>query len=56
MLADAGLTESQRAEQLKQLDGVATVLARTAARDTSLLQLLAEDARVSDAARELKAT
>ena len=39
-----------RAEQLKRLDGVATILAKTAARDTSLLELLAEDAVVSDAA------
>jgi len=44
-----------RAEQLKRLDGVATILATTAARDTSLLKLLAEDAKVSDAAREYKA-
>jgi hypothetical protein len=35
---------------------VATLLARTAARDTSLLALLAEDARVSDAARAFKVT
>jgi hypothetical protein len=56
VLAEDGLTESRRAQQLKRLDGVATVLARTAARDTSLLELLAEDARVSDAARAFKAT
>ncbi len=54
--ADGALTESRRTEQLKRLDGVATLLARTAARDTSLLELLAEDARVSDAARAYKAT
>ena len=30
-------TEAQRAEQLKRLDGIATILAKTAARDTSLL-------------------
>ena len=47
-------TEAQRAEQLKRLDGVATILAKTAARDTSLLALLAEDAVVSDAAATLK--
>ena len=46
--ADEELTEARRAEQLKRLDGVATILAKTAARDTSLLQLLAEDAEVSD--------
>ena len=54
--ADAGLNDSQRVKQLKQLDGVGTLLARTAARDTSLLNLLAEDARVSDSARAFKAT
>jgi hypothetical protein len=51
---DETSTEPQRAEQLKRLDGVATILAKTAARDTSLLALLAEDAEVSDAARLLK--
>ena len=56
VMADGGPTESRRAKQLKRLDGVATLLARTAARDTSLLKLLAEDARVSDAARAFKAT
>lgn len=53
--ADDSLTTSKRAEELKRLDGVATMLAKTAARDTSLLALLADDARVSDAARALKA-
>jgi hypothetical protein len=46
--------EADRTEQLKRLDGVATILAKTAARDTSLLSLLADDAVVSDAARSLK--
>jgi superfamily II DNA or RNA helicase len=54
--ADGELSESQRAQQLKRLDGVGTLLARIAARDTSLLELLAEDAKVSDAARTFKAT
>ncbi len=52
--ADEDSTEAQRNAQLKRLDGVATILAKTAARDTSLLVLLAEDAVVSDAARSLK--
>lgn len=56
VMGDATLTQGRRAEQLKRLDGVATQLARIAARDTSLLELLAEDARVSDAARAYKAT
>ncbi|RLV49817.1 DEAD/DEAH box helicase [Nocardioides mangrovicus] len=54
MKVDPDLSEAQRAEQLKRLDGVATILAKTATRDTSLLMLLAEDAEVSDAARALK--
>ncbi|MBC7519215.1 MAG: DEAD/DEAH box helicase [Microbacteriaceae bacterium] len=51
---DATMTEPERAELLKRLDGVATILAKTAARDTSLIQLLAEEAGVSDAAKLLR--
>ncbi|MFS0700716.1 DEAD/DEAH box helicase [Cellulomonas sp. 179-A 4D5 NHS] len=54
--ADTALTEAKRTQELKRLDGVATMLAKTAARDTSLLALLAEDAKVTDAARAFKAT
>jgi hypothetical protein len=50
----AGGSDSRRAEQLKRLDGIATILATTAVRDTGLMALLAEDADVSDAARSLK--
>jgi hypothetical protein len=46
--------EAHRSEQLRRLDGVATILAKAAAREPSLLALLAEDAVVSDAARALK--
>jgi hypothetical protein len=52
--ADRDCTEAQRAEQLKRLDGIATILAKTASRDTSLLTLLAEDATVSESARDLR--
>ena len=52
--ADGASSEAHKAEQLKRLDGVATILAKTAARDPSLLSLLAEDADVSDAAKDLK--
>jgi superfamily II DNA or RNA helicase len=52
--ADAASTEAQRTKQLKRLDGVATILARTAALDTSLLILLAEDAVLSPEGRALK--
>jgi SNF2 family DNA or RNA helicase len=54
--ADTALTTAQRDHELKRLDGVATLLAKIAARDTSLLTLLADDARVSDTARAYKAT
>ncbi len=52
--AATDISESQRAEQLKRLDGIATILAKTTARDTTLLALLAEDATVGDAARSMK--
>ncbi|MGY2066025.1 DEAD/DEAH box helicase [Blastococcus sp. SYSU DS0619] len=51
---DATVSESHRAEQLKRLDGVATILATTAVRDAGLLALLSEDAVTSDAARALR--
>jgi superfamily II DNA or RNA helicase len=47
------LNESRRTEQLKRIDGIATALARTAARNGSLLALLAEDAPLLDGARTL---
>ncbi|MCU1513765.1 MAG: helicase, partial [Microbacteriaceae bacterium] len=51
---DKELGDSERAETLKRLDGVATILAKTAARDTSLIQLLAEETAVTDAARTMR--
>src|SRR5581483_8262870 len=47
-------SDSRRAEQLKRLDGIATILATTAVQDAGLMALLAEDSDVSDAARSLK--
>jgi hypothetical protein len=52
--AEETSSHTRRAEQLKRLDGVATILAKTAVRDPALLALLAGDAVVSDAARSLK--
>ena len=52
--ADASSSEASRNEQLKRLDGVATILAKTAARDTSLLMLLGEEAEVTDSAKALR--
>ena len=45
--------DARRSAMLKRLDGIALVLAQTATRDTSLLELLAEDAVLSDGARAL---
>ncbi len=52
--SDASATDTYRAEQLRRLDGIATILAKTAALEPSLLALLAEDAVVSEAATALK--
>jgi hypothetical protein len=52
--ADESSSESHTTEQLKRLDGVATILAKTAALDTSLLALISEDAELTDSARALK--
>ncbi|MFD1827045.1 MULTISPECIES: DEAD/DEAH box helicase [Mumia] len=48
------MPEARRAEQLKRLDGIATILATTAARDPSLFTLLADDAVISPAAIRLR--
>src|SRR4051794_41732324 len=48
--SDTELTEGKRGEELKRLDGIATILAQTAARDTALFSLLADDAVITDAA------
>ncbi len=53
--ADPAISEGQRGEQMKRLDGIGTILAKTATRDTTLLSLLAEDADVSYSALELRA-
>jgi superfamily II DNA or RNA helicase len=52
--ADEESSQSHKAEQLKRLDGIATILARTAVRDSGLLALLGEDAVVSSSARALR--
>jgi hypothetical protein len=52
--ADTSITDGVRAELLKRLDGVATILAKTAARDTSLIQLLEVDQAASPVARRMR--
>ena len=51
---DPELTDSSRSEQMKRLDGVATILAKTAARDTSLITLLEEDHATSSVAQKMR--
>ncbi|WES65900.1 DEAD/DEAH box helicase [Microbacter sp. GSS18] len=52
--ADDAIADGVRAELLKRLDGVATILAKTAARDTSLIQLLEVDQATSPVARRMR--
>jgi len=52
--ADPALTDSERANEQKRLDGLAGILAKTAARDTSLIAMLAEDAPVTAAAKAMR--
>ncbi|WP_188779132.1 DEAD/DEAH box helicase [Marmoricola endophyticus] len=53
--ADEDSTTAHRDEQLKRLDGIGTILAKTATRDPSLFTLLGDGASVSDATKALKA-
>ncbi len=48
------VTEADRTETLRRLDGVAGILARTAARDTSLIALLESDTPLTPAAQKLR--
>jgi len=52
--SDPSLDDAERVETLKRLDGIASILARTAARDTSLIALLEPDAPVGEAARVMR--
>ena len=52
--ADKTLTDAERTKELTRLDGIATIMAKTAARDTSLIQLLTDTAPLSPAAQEAK--
>ncbi|OOB89614.1 DEAD/DEAH box helicase [Rathayibacter sp. VKM Ac-2630] len=51
---DTELSDAQRAEEMKRLDGIATILAKTAARDTSLISLLESEAGYTAAAQKLR--
>lgn len=49
--ADEELTDAQRENELKRLDGIATILAQTTAREPSLFHLLDDDAEITDSTR-----
>jgi superfamily II DNA or RNA helicase len=51
---DAALTDSERTKELTRLDGIATIMAKSAARDTSLIQLLTDTAPLTPAQQEAK--
>ncbi len=51
---DSALSEAQKNDELKRLDGIATILAKTATRDPSLFTLLGEDAVFSETAQDLR--
>lgn len=51
---DTELSVAERQEILKRLDGLAGIMAKTAARDTSLITLLAPEAKVSDSAKKMR--
>lgn len=52
--ADPELSDATRSELLKRLDGIAQILAKTAARDTSLIALLEPDASVGQVAQRFR--
>ena len=51
---DKALTDAERTKELTRLDGIATIMAKTASRDTSLIQLLTDTAPLTPAAQEAK--
>ena len=52
--SDPELSDAARAEQLKRLDGIATILAKTAARDTSLISLLESESPPTATAQTMR--
>ncbi|WP_308799817.1 DEAD/DEAH box helicase [Agromyces silvae] len=52
--ADPEIGDATRVELLKRLDGIAQILAKTAARDTSLIALLEPDASVGQVAQRFR--
>jgi hypothetical protein len=51
--ADSSLSDARRGEQIKRLEGIATILATTAAIEPSLFDLLVDDAEILPETREV---
>jgi hypothetical protein len=51
---DKELSDAERVKELTRLDGIATIMAKTAARDTTLIQLLTDNAPLTPAALEMR--
>lgn len=51
---DTDASPANKQEALKRLDGLAAIMAKTAAKDTTLIALLAPEAKVSDAAKKMR--
>ena len=51
---DKDLSDAERTKELTRLDGIATIMAKTAARDTTLIQLLTDNAPLTPAAQEVR--
>lgn len=51
---DESMSDGKRGEELKRLDGIATILAQTAARDSTLFTLLDENAEISESAKAMR--
>jgi superfamily II DNA or RNA helicase len=51
---DTALSDAERTKELTRLDGIATIMAKSAARDTSLIQLLTDTAPLSPTAQEVR--
>ena len=52
--ASVELSDAQKGDELKRLDGLATILAKTATRDPSLFGLLSEDSTITGSARDMR--
>ncbi|TPW76037.1 DEAD/DEAH box helicase [Schumannella soli] len=52
--ADTAISEGERVKELTRLDGIATIMAKTASRDTSLIALLTDTAPLNAAQQELR--